>query len=186
MTACAIAVPLYPTPRVAALLINGIFTAVLGSACLAAGTSQPARSFWFGFVIACSGFLLLDGLSQTRFVRSEVFTRVLVKGIDDRLPPIVHRGPAGKTQYFRSGGPFPVYFYEFGEDGKRIGHGHMELETARDRGAFTGDVSFEDLPHIDNVPSNYWQSQMLPYWLAGIFGIGGGLFAYVVRRRTTA
>lgn len=125
--ALLIAALLYSTPRVAAVVINGTCLAVLIAACLMAGTPQPARSFWLGFVIACSGFLLLDMLSQHRLIHADLFTRTLVAGIDDWLPPIVHRGPAGRTQLFRNNGRFPIYYQTFGEDGERTGHGQMTV-----------------------------------------------------------
>ncbi|WP_164101541.1 hypothetical protein [Candidatus Laterigemmans baculatus] len=108
---------------------------------------------------------------------------ILISNIDDWLPPIVHRGQPGETRYFRNDGRFPVYFYQFGENGERTGHGQMRLETAKANGAFKGPRSLRGLPHIDNVPTEYSRTGMLPYWLSGALGFGGGIPSYTARRR---
>lgn len=184
--AAAMAVLHYSTPRVATAIIVGTPVTALVAACLAVGTRQPARSFWLGFVVACSGFFVLDELARRRLIGPDIFTRRLVAVAENALPEIVHRGHPGTTRYFRSGGRFPVYYYRFGADGKRTGHGQMTIEQAQGDGDFDGVTFLGQLPHIDNVPTSYMRSKMLPYVLAVGVGLLGGLLSYLARRRTMA
>ena len=180
--AVGLAALFYPSTRVAIVVVNGVLIAVLVAACLAVGMRNPTRSFWLGFMISCSGALVLDELGRRHVIRLDVFTHALAAMVEETLPPIVHRGEPGTTRYFRSAGKLPIEYHRFGADGTRTGYGQMRMEQARRDGAFEGGVSLQDLPHIDNVPTSYMRSQMLPYVVAVAIGLVGGGLSYFTRR----
>ncbi|QDU41261.1 hypothetical protein Mal4_56260 [Maioricimonas rarisocia] len=182
--AAAIAALAYPSPRVATGVVNGILLAILCAGCLAVATRQPVRSFWLGFAIVCSGYLTLDVLRDRGILPSNVATRKLTETVEDALPPIVQKGPPGTTVYFRDNGRFPVYYYRFGDDGSRVAHGQMTLKDAQLEGAIGDGLPLSRLPHIDNRPTEYERSLMLPFVLAFVLGLAAGLLSYLIRLRS--
>ncbi|MCO8122658.1 hypothetical protein NHH03_13000 [Stieleria sp. TO1_6] len=175
---------LYPSPLVGDITLNVVFVAILVAACLAVGARQPARSFWLAFAIAASGFLMLDTLSRFRWITSDVFTRKLTEFIDDTLPPVEFQGEPDSRYFFRSDSRHPIYYYEFDQSGKRVSSGQMTITEARAKGAFSRGQSIDDLPHIENQPTDYVRRKMLPFVLAGTVGMIGGLLAYFTRLRS--
>ncbi|MBW3596222.1 MAG: hypothetical protein KY475_02990 [Planctomycetes bacterium] len=171
---------LNPTPNVATAIVNGVLCLLLVAGCLAAGTRQPARSFWLGLLWACLGTLAIDELDRRNMIRSPVFPQPLASMIEEALPPIPDmRGEPGTTVYYQSSSRFPLYFYSFGEDGTPASHGFMRMDEA-----LLEEIGpLENLPHLKNVPRSHERSTICRYLLASFIGLLGGILSYAMRRR---
>jgi hypothetical protein len=175
---------LNPTTRVAAVVVNGVLGALLVAACLAVGSRQPARCFWFGFALACLGTLTIDELGRRKIITPVVFTKPLASMMEEALPPIPPlRGEPGTTQYFRSAGRYPIQYSVLDEDGTTEAAGFMTMEQAQHDGLIDKIGPLEDLPHVDNRPNSHARSTICQYVLASFVGLAGGILSHAVRCR---
>jgi len=171
---------LHPSPFVANLVINVVYIAILTGACLAIGLPQPHRSFWLAFAVTTAGFLLLHMFSYGRYVTNDIFTRQLDDLVDESLPEIVYRGKPNSTTYFaRESELQPVLRFQYDAEGKAEAKKYLTVQQVRDLR-----LAVEDLPHIDNQPTESARSQLVPFLLAFFAGLLGGIIAHIIRQRS--
>src|SRR6056297_1168904 len=145
-------------------------------------TATP-RSFWLAFAVTTAGFLAVHELSGSRYVTDDIFTRQLPSVIDDLLPEVVVTGEPNTTAYFRDdSNRRPIFFHRFDQSGRRSVSGFMSEEEAQDKGALGKGTTLADLPHLDHQPAAAARQQLLPFLLAAVSGLMGGLLASGVRR----
>ena len=176
---------LHPSPFVLHLVGNVFFIAILIAGCLAIGFPQPRRSFWLAFLLASLGFMVIDKFSHSHYVSNDVFTRQLTNVIHDALPEVGVTGEPNSTEYFRyDSSRLPVIYHRYGDTGKRTATGFLTEDDAIDKGVIGNGTTLADLPHSDHLPAASSRLGLLPFCLAMVFGLLGGVIASTARVRS--